>query len=280
MSFLIYAINPGSTSTKLALYQDDKELIKETVDHQQSELESCESLLDQIPIRLTAALDFLSRQGFEPTDLGCVMGRGGMLPPLETGGYRVNQAMLDVILGQKIPAHASNLGAVLASEVAQLAGVEAYIYDAVSANAFPPMALITGMKEVERHGYSHVLNSRAVSIKYAESIGKAYEDLNLVVVHLGGGITIGTHLHGKIIDTLADDCGPLAPERSGGIPAIDMINLCFRGRFTKEELVKKVRGRGGLRDLLGTSDGREISTMIEAGDQQAILVMEAMAYQV
>ena len=280
MDFLILAINPGSTSTKLALYKNEEKLLSECIVHPQSQIEQYDSLLEQIPMRLTVVLDFLSLHGFTPQDLACVVGRGGLFPPMETGGYKVNEKMLDMILNEQISSHASNLGAVLANEVAQRSGVEAYIYDSESSNEFPPIAKITGMKEIERKSICHVLNSRAVAMKYAKSKGKRYDEMNLIVAHLGGGITMGAHKKGKIVESLADDNGPFAPERAGSVPLLDVIELCYSGKYTQKEMIKKVRGMGGLRDLLGTSDGREIAKMVDSGDQYAKLVMEAQAYQI
>ena len=278
--YLILAINPGSTSTKIALYENENELFKESIGHPHGDMEKFAGLLDQIPMRLALVLDALEIHGYKPRDLSCVMGRGGMFPPMKTGGYKVNRRMLDMILNEEIPSHASNLGAVLASKVAELAGVDSYIYDGVSANEFPPVAKITGMKEVERKSFCHVLNSRAVGMKYAQSLGKRYEDMNLIVAHLGGGITMGAHQRGSIVESLSDDNGPFAPERAGSVPLLDVIKLCYSGLYTESEMIKKVRGMGGLRDLLGTSDGREIGKMVNAGDKYAKLVMEAQAYQI
>jgi len=280
MDYLIFAINPGSTSTKLALYKNETALYNESIEHPHEDIEQFEGLLEQIPFRLALTLDSLERHGVKAEDLSCVMGRGGLLPPVKTGGYKVTQKMLDLVLNEQIAPHASNLGAVLASEVAAIGGVCAYIYDAPSANEFPPVATITGMKEVIRKSLCHVLNSRAVSIRYAQSQGKRYNEMNLLVAHLGGGITMSAHQKGKIVESLADDNGPFAPERAGSVPLLEVIELCYNGQFTKHEMIKKVRGMGGLRDLLGTSDGREIAKMVQSGDKYAALVMEAQAYQI
>ena len=280
MDYLILAINPGSTSTKVAVYKNDEEVFKENISHPHKEIEKLGSILEQIPMRMKATLDAMDKHGCKLEDLSIVMGRGGMLPPVKVGGYIVNDKMLELIYEEKIPQHASNLGAVLANDIAKKAGVKAYIYDAVSACEFPPVARITGMKEIKRRSFYHVLNCRAVAIRYAESIGKKYEDVNLLITHLGGGITVGAHYKGKIIDSLADDNGPFAPERAGSVPLLDLIDMCYSGKYTKKEMMGKVRGKGGLRSLLGTSDGRKIIKMIEAGDENAILVMEAQAYQI
>jgi len=280
MEHLVLAINPGSTSTKIALYKNETNLFNESISHLQSEIEKHGNLLEQIPMRQALALESLDKHGCKPEDLSIVMGRGGLLPPIKTGGYRVNQRMLDMILGEEIPSHASNLGAVLADDIAKMADVDAYIYDAVSANDFPPIAKITGMKEVERKSFYHVLNSRAVAIRYAQSKSEKYEDMNLIVAYLGGGITVGVHEKGKIVDPLSDDNGPFAPERAGSVPLLDVIDLCYSGKYTKTEMMKKVRGMGGLRDLLGISDGREIMKRIENSDEYAAFIMEVQAYQI
>jgi len=280
MDYLILTINPGSTSTKIALYKNDEEVFKESITHPLEEIEEFDSINAQAPLRMKTVVEALGKHGYKPEDLAIVMGRGGMLPPVKVGGYKVNKKMLDLIYEAKIPQHASNLGAVLAHDIATIAGVEAYIYDAVSACEFPPVAKITGMKEIERRSFYHVLNCRAVAIRYAESIGKKYEDLNLLITHLGGGITAGAHCKGKIIDSLADDNGPFAPERAGSVPLLNVIEMCYSGEYNRREMMGKIRGKGGLRSLLGTSDGREIQKMIENGDKNAALVMEAQAYQI
>ena len=280
MDHLILAINPGSTSTKVALYKNREVIFNENITHPHQELEDFGSITEQAPMRMKTVLDALCRHGYKPDDLSIVMGRGGMLPPVKIGGYKVNDKMLRLLSGEKTPQHAANLGAVLANDIAKSAGIGAYIYDAVSACDFPPVAKITGMKEIERQSFYHVLNCRAVSIRYAESIGRKYEDMNLLVTHLGGGITVGAHQKGKIIDSLADDNGPFAPERAGSVPLLNLIEMCYSGEYTKKEMMRKVRGMGGLRSLLGTSDGREIQKLIETGDANTILVMEAQAYQI
>ena len=280
MDYLIFTINPGSTSTKIALYKNETALFSENVVHLNSEIEKYNSLLEQIPMRRALVLDTLKKHGYAPKDLSCVMGRGGLFPPMRTGGYIITKKMLDLILNEQIQSHASNLGAVLANEVAVLGGVNAYVYDAVSANDLPPFARITGMKEILRQSFCHALNSRAVSMRYAQEQGKRYEDMNLIVAHLGGGITMSAHLKGKIVDSLSDDSGPFAPERAGNVPLMDVIDLCYSGEFSKQEMIRKIRGMGGLRNLLGTSDNREITKMVESGDPFAALVMEAQAYQI
>jgi butyrate kinase len=280
MEYIILAINPGSTSTKLGLFLNDKELARVNIPHANDEIEQFDSILQQVPMRKKVIADVIREAGYDIKSLSIVMGRGGMLPPIKTGGYLVNDLMLDLILKEKIPSHASNLGAVLAHSFAQDANVKAYIYDAVSASDFPPIAKITGIPEIRRNSFYHVLNSRAVGIRYAHSIGRRYEDMNLIVAHLGGGITAGAHQKGRIVDSISDDNGPFAPERAGSVPLLEVINMCYGGEYSKQEMFRKVRGMGGLRALLGTSDAREIHSMIESGNEYARLVMDAQAYQI
>lgn len=277
---LILAINPGSTSTKIALYEDEKELFKDAIEHTQGELERYERIVDQLPLRREVILASLQAHGYQPKDLSIVMGRGGLLPPIRTGGYRVNKKMLNMILNEEIQSHASNLGAVLAHEIAEEAGVEAYIYDAVSAGELSEVAEMTGFPQIKRKSFYHVLNSRAVAMHYADSIGKRYEELNLIVAHMGGGVTIGVHEHGKIIDSLSDDNGPFSPERAGSVPILQLIDLCYCGQYSKEEMIKKVRGGGGLRALVGTSDVRVIEKRAAEGDREAQIALQAQVLQI
>lgn len=279
MNTLILAINPGSTSTKIGLFDGETLLFKESLEHG-DEFRHLGSIIEQAPLRKKHILDFLARHGYTPEQLACVMGRGGLLPPIHAGGYRVNEKMRQYLRSEDSPQHASNLGAILADEIAQLGGVNAYIYDAVSANEFTEIAKITGMPEIVRKSFYHVLNSRASAIRYAESKNKSYEEMNLIVAHLGGGITIGVHQEGRIVDSLSDDNGPFSPERAGSLPLLDVIEICYSGQYQKKEMAKKIRGMGGLRALIGTADCRKIEAMIQEGDERAKLVFEAQAYQI
>ncbi|MCL2704495.1 MAG: butyrate kinase [Defluviitaleaceae bacterium] len=280
MTHLILAINPGSTSTKIAVFKDEEAILRENISHLQIEIESFKSIVEQIPMRKALVLETMKKHGIKPGKLSACVGRGGLLPPIKTGGYRVNAKMLDLVRNEKIPPHASNLGSVIAYEIAAPLGLPAYIYDAVSAADLPEFAKITGLKEITRQSFYHVLNSRASAMNYAQAQNRDYNNMNVIVAHLGGGITVGAHAQGKVVDSVSDDNGPFAPERAGGVPLLDFIELCYSGKYTKKEMTKKVRGMGGLRDLLGTSDGREIIEMVSGGDTRAALVMEAQAYQI
>lgn len=280
MSYLILVINPGSTSTKVALYEDENELFNSNCPHSAVELEGYDHLYDQFEMRHAVVLAEMEKCGYRLEALSAVVGRGGMLPPIKAGGYLVNDSMKSLIRGEQVEPHASNLGAVIADSIAAPLGIPAYIYDAVSADEMDELAHITGLPEVYRHSFCHVLNSRAVSREYARRVGKRYEDINVLVAHLGGGISISAHRKGRIIDSLADDNGPFAPERSGSLPLLSIIELCFSGKYTKKEMKRKVRGMGGLKALLGTSDCREIERRIVQGDEKAKLIYDAQVYQI
>lgn len=278
MEFFILVINPGSTSTKLALYKNSTELFSSVISHPEGSLPPY--FADQLDERLGLVYTALDEWGFDRHGLSCVVGRGGLLPPLKAGGYYVNSAMLDDLISGRSQPHASNLGAMLAHAVAEPLGIPAYIYDAVSAVDLPPVAQITGIPEYRRHCYCHVLNSRAVARRVAESMGRRYEDCRFVVAHLGGGISVSTHCRGRIIDAAGDDDGAFSPERAGGLPLMYVIDMCYSGKYTKSEMISRIRGIGGLRGLLGTADCREIEGRIAAGDEYAKLVYDAEAYQI
>lgn len=278
--FYLLAINPGSTSTKCAVYKNDEELFSENIDHSADELTKNTSLKENFEMRKTLLLESLKKKGFNINSLSAVVGRGGQLPPVKSGGYLVNEAMKSRIIRGPIIAHASNLGALLASAIGQMAGVPAYIYDAVSSDELKPVAKITGIPEISRQSFCHVLNSRAMSRKAAAAVGHSYNEMNYIVAHLGGGISISAHEKGRIVDVITDDAGPFSPERSGSVPILYIVDMCYSGLYSKKELMKKLRGLGGLKALLGTHDCREIEKMIAAGDKHAKLIYEAQAYQV
>ena len=249
-------INPGSTSTKLALYDGAKKLLQENLEHDAAALQQYHGIGDQVPMRLAVIRDFLDRSGVHPEELAAVIGRGGLVFGLKTGGYLVNEdlchALVDDDLSQP---HASNLGGLLAREIAAPLGIPAYIYDAVTSGELTDVAKITGFVDIERRSFCHVLNSRAMALRYAREHGKHYEELNLIVAHLGGGISASVHRHGEIIDSVGDDDGQFSPERSGCVPSLGLIKLCYSGKYTYEE-------------------------MIRDGDRHADLIFQAQAYQI
>ena len=264
MGYKQLIINPGSTSTKLALYDGTEKVVQENIEHDAAQLHQFESIAEQVPFRLQIIRDFMARSSIRDTELSAVMGRGGLVFGLKTGGYEVNDDLCQALVSDKLSqAHASNLGGLLAREVARPLGIPAYIYDAVTGGELSDVAKITGIPDIERRSFCHVLNSHAMAIRYAQENGLDYNKLNLIVAHLGGGISASVHAHGQIIDSVGDDDGQFSPERSGCVPSLELIRLCYSGEYTKAEMMKKVRGKGGLFALLG-----------------ADLVFQAQAYQI
>jgi butyrate kinase len=276
----ILAINPGSTSTKVALYADKKVLVVETLDHQVSEIQKFEHVQDQYEFRKNVILELLKENGISLESLDAVVGRGGLLPPVKSGAYKVNEEMVDRLKNRPVVEHASNLGALIAYEIAKSIGVDAYIYDSVAVDELSDIARISGMPTISRASLSHALNARAMAHRYAEKVGKKYEKMNLIVAHLGGGISVSAHQEGSMIDLNSDDEGPFSPERAGRVPCNKLIDLCYSGKYDRKTMKKMLRGKGGLSAYLGTVDAREVETMIKQGNQEAALVYEAMSYQV
>jgi butyrate kinase len=233
MSYKILAVNPGSTSTKASLYENEKMLFSENIKHTAEELGKYESIQEQTGFRARAVHSLLEKHGAALSEISAVAGRGGLLPNMLGGGYLVTETMTRTILSGNVSPHASNLGALIAIEIAKPLGINAYIYDAVTANEFPEIAIVTGIPEIRKQSMCHVLNAKAMSRKVAKKHGREYEQLRLVVVHLGGGISISAHENGKIIDALGDDSGPFfAPERSGAAPLLNIIDMCYSGKYT------------------------------------------------
>lgn len=280
MDYVILAINPGSTSTKIAVYNNEQPLFTINVSHKDRELAAFERVTEQIELRAAQVEAALAANRVDQKSLSAVVGRGGMLPPVKAGGYRVNRAMKDLLLSGQLPEHASNLGALLADRIAAPLGIPAFIYDAVSADELTEIARITGIPEIRRQSFCHVLNSKAAARKYAALAERRYEELNLLVAHLGGGFSISAHQKGRMIDTISDDGGPFAPERSGSVPLSYIVDLCYSGKYSKSEIMRKIRGSGGLKAHLGTSDVLEVEARIAAGDATARLVYDAMGYQI
>lgn len=280
MNYKVLAINPGSTSTKIALYEDEKEIFCKTLEHPVEQIEKYENVADQFDMRKEVVLSFLKQNGYEVKELAAVVGRGGMVPKVKSGAYKVNETMVDRLKNNPVVEHASNLGALIAYEIANSIGVSAYIYDSVRVDELEDIARISGMPDIPRTSTSHALNTRAMAMKIAKKYGKKYSDMNFIVAHLGGGISVNVHRKGQMVDIMADDEGPFSPERAGKVPCNALIDLCYSGKFDKKTMKKKLRGNGGLKAYLNTVDAREVERMIESGDEKAKLVYEAMAYQV
>lgn len=281
MSYKQLIINPGSTSTKLAYYVNRKKIVQENINHDAAQLQRFERVPEQVPFRMAVIRDFMVRNNIDGGELSAVMGRGGLVFGLKTGGYLVNDDLCKALVSDELSQpHASNLGGLLAKAVAEPLGIPAYIYDAVTSGELTDVAGITGIPDIHRRSFCHVLNSRAMAIQYANEHGRRYDELDLIVAHLGGGISASVHAHGKIIDSLGDDDGQFSPERSGSVPGLELVQLCYSGQYSKAEMMKKVRGKGGMYAHLGTSDCRAIEKMIQEGDKHADLIFQAQAYQI
>ena len=274
-------INPGSTSTKVAYYVGEEKRVQENVEHDIGALRAFEKVTDQQPLRLQVIESFMKRNGIHGEALSAVMGRGGLVYGLKTGGYRVNEELCTALVNDAYSQpHASNLGGLLAKQLADRYGIPAYIYDAVTSGELTEVAKITGIPDIQRRSFCHVLNSRAMAMRYAREHQKEYRDLKLIVAHLGGGTSVSVHVKGHIIDSVGDDDGQFSPERSGSVPSLELVRLCYSGKYTQEEMNRKIRGQGGMYAHLGTSDCRQIEKMIREGDQHADLIFQSQAYQI
>ncbi len=279
---LILAINPGSTTTKVAVFDRREPLFVDVITHTASELAQYERIADQYPFRRDAVLRCLEQHGVDLGKLVAVVGRGGMLRPVPSGTYRVSAAMLAELAAPGPREHASNLGAIVAHEIASRVGIPAFIVDPVCVDEFEPLARISGLPEIERRSLSHALNLKAAARRAAADLGRPYESLNLIVVHMGGGISVSPHRRGRMVDVnqALDGTGPFSPERAGGLPVGDVLRLAFSGQYTYQQLFRRIAGQGGLVAHLGTNDAVEVERRIAAGDAHARLIYEAMAYQI
>ena len=276
--YRILVINPGSTSTKVAVFEDEKKICSENIEHTVEELGNL-TILEQGPMRKKTVLGFLARQGINIKSLSAVVGRGGILPPVKSGAYLVDENLINALKYKSTP-HASNLGGIIAADIAGQAGVNAYIYDSIAVDEMDEMAHLSGTPLVRRTSHFHALNSRAMAIEYAKSQGKRYQDLNLIVAHMGGGISTSAHCKGKIMDMTADDEGTFSPTRAGRVHTRILVDMCFSGIYARKEMQALLRGKGGLFAYLGTADAREVEQRIAAGDEYAEMVYRGMAYQV
>ncbi|MFZ5640520.1 MAG: butyrate kinase [Bacillota bacterium] len=279
---LLLIINPGSTSTKIAVFRGEQPEYNETLRHTAEELGRFAGTIDQLDFRRQLVLEAVRKAGIDLNKIKAVIGRGGLLRPIPGGTYIVNERMLADLKAEERGTHASNLGGLIAHQIAAEIGVNAYIVDPVCVDEMEPLARISGMPENPRESLFHALNQKAIARRTASDLGKAYHELNLIIVHLGGGISVGAHRRGRVIDVnnaIPGD-GPFSPERSGGVPAGRLVDMCYSGEFSREEMKKKLVGKGGLVAYLGTNDAVEVENRIARGDADAELVYEAMAYQV
>lgn len=280
---LILAINPGSTSTKFALFEEDNLLFEKTLRHTSEELSGFKKITDQFHFRKDLIMKELSGQKIDLSGLAAVVGRGGLIKPIESGIYKVNKKMIDDLRKGIMGEHASNLGGLIADDIASsLPEAKAYIVDPVVVDELEPVARISGHPAIERISILHALNQKAVARTYAESVNRKYEDMNLILVHMGGGISVGAHRKGRIIDVnnALNGDGPFSPERSGGLPSGQLVDLCFSGKYSHQELKTMITGKGGIVAYLGTNNFIEANNMADNGDQKAVLIVEAIAYQI
>ena len=282
MPFQILTINPGSTSTKLAVFEDAREVLGRNLSHSSEELAQFRNIIDQFEYRLAKISDFLGEEKRAIGDFAAIVGRGGLLKPMASGTYRVNDAILDDLRNCRNGAHASNLGALLAARLAAEAGCPAFIVDPVVVDELDPLARITGCPDIEKISIFHALNQKAVAKRFAKSQGRPYEALNLIVAHLGGGISVGCHRQGRIVEVnnALDGNGPFSPERAGTLPAGQFAKLIARENLSPDAVAKMLAGKGGLVAHLGSNDAREVEKRIAGGDARAKLVYDAMIYQV
>jgi butyrate kinase len=276
-------INPGSTSTKIGVFENEKEVFEQTLRHSNEELSKFKNVTDQFQFRKDLILEALKENNIEVTSLSAIVGRGGLLKPMESGTYLVNEEMIKDLYEGKAGEHASNLGGIIAKFIADEINVPAFIVDPVVVDEMEDVARISGHPLFERLCKWHALNQKAVARRAAtEKFGKNYEEMNFVVAHLGGGISVGAHKKGRVIDVnnaLSGD-GPFSPERSGSLLAHEVIQECFSGKYTESELMKMVAGKGGISAHLGTNNAKEVSERASKGDKKAELILNAMAYQV
>ena len=280
--FLILAINPGSTSTKVAVYRNEEPLIVKTVHHSKADLDEFSTVQQQEKMRLSCVLKVLQDAEISPSKLSAVVGRGGLVEPIDSGTYYGNESMIPDLLDAHGTVHASAFGGIIAYEIAQQNQIPCFVVDPIVVDELDQNAKLTGFPGIERRSVFHALNQKSVARRCANDMGIEYENARFVVAHMGGGITIGAHRYGRVIDVndaLAGE-GPFTPERTGALPALSLIHLCFSGEYTEQEMVDKVTRGGGLTAYLGTNDLRKVERLIKEGDDYATLVLESMAYQV
>ncbi|MBU8879314.1 butyrate kinase [Bacillus sp. FJAT-29790] len=278
----ILVINPGSTSTKIGVFDNEISIFEKTLRHDADVINSFENIIEQYEFRKNVILETLDKEGINISKLSAVCGRGGLLRPIEGGTYAVNDTMLKDLREGFAGQHASNLGGILAYEIATALNIPSFIVDPVVVDELDPIARVSGFSLIERKSIFHALNQKAVARRVAKELGKKYEELNLIITHMGGGITVGAHHKGRVVDVnngLHGD-GPFSPERAGTVPVGDLVSLCYSGSYYREEIMKKLVGQGGLVGYLGTNDAVKVEKMIENGDKEAELVYSAMAYQV
>lgn len=281
-TYKFFVINPGATSTKVAVFENDKEVFAYSIQHSAEELGKFEKVYDQFDYRLGMIRALIKENHIDLSEFSAIIARGGNMKPVIGGTYKVNDEMLADMKVGYMGQHPNNTGGGMAKVLADEVGLDAYVVDPVTIDEFEPLARVSGTPLIERKSKCHALNQKAVAREAAKKLGKGYREINCIVAHMGGGITVGAHKKGKIIDVnngLNGD-GPMSPERAGGMPFCSIVDLCYSGEYTKAEIMKQFVGKGGLVAYLGTNDAREVVKRIEDGDENARLYYEAMAYQI
>ncbi|WP_195986956.1 butyrate kinase [Clostridium sp. D53t1_180928_C8] len=282
MAYKLLIINPGSTSTKIGVYEDEKEVFVETLRHSSEEIAKYDSIFEQKGFRKEVIMNVLKDNNFDVTTLDAVVGRGGMLKPMAGGTYEVNDELLNDLKVGVQGQHASNLGGILANEIAKEVGAKAFIVDPVVVDELEAVARISGVPELPRKSKFHALNQKAVAKRFGKESKRGYENLNLIVVHMGGGVSVGAHQNGRVIDVnnALDGDGAFSPERAGSVPVGDLIKMCFSGEYTQAEVYSKIVGKGGYVAYLNTNDARDVLREKQEGNEFAELIYNAFIYQV
>lgn len=282
MSVKSLIINPGSTSTKIGVFEDETLLFEETLRHSTEEIGKYATIVDQKDFRKDIIVNLLKEKNFDIKSLNVIVGRGGMLKPISGGTYAVTDELLEDLKIGRSGQHASNLGGILAKDIADSIGVPSFIVDPVVVDELAPVARLSGMPELPRISIFHALNQKAVAKRYAKEIDKPYETLRLIVVHMGGGVSVGAHINGKVVDVFnaLDGDGAFSPERAGGVPSGALVKMCFSGKYTEKEVYNKLVGKGGFNAYLNTNDYRDVRKLAEEGNAFAGEVKDAFLYQV
>ena len=275
-------INPGSTSTKIAVFEDEEMLFDKTLRHSVDEIAQFDSIYAQKDFRKDIIMEFLHEQSFDVNSLDVCVGRGGLLKPIPGGTYAVSDSMIEDLKNGVQGQHASNLGGILAREIGDSIGKPSFIVDPVSVDELSPIARLSGVPEIPRNSIFHPLNQKAMARRYAKENGKKYEEINCIVVHMGGGVSVGAHDHGKVVEVpnALEGDGPFSPERAGGVPVGGLVRMCFSGKYTEKEVYRKLVGGGGLTAYLGSNSMQECEKMMNDGDENAKDVIGAFIYQI
>ncbi|MDO5128201.1 MAG: butyrate kinase [Eubacteriales bacterium] len=282
MGYKSLIINPGSTSTKIGVFEDETLLFEETLRHATEEIAQFDSIVAQKDFRKKVITDLLEEKNFDINSLDVVVGRGGLLKPIPGGTYAVTDELVKDLVEAKRGEHASNLGGIIAKEIGDAIGAPSYIVDPVVVDELDDIARLSGHPELPRTSIFHALNQKAVAKRYAKEKGVPYESLNLIVVHMGGGVSVGAHRDGKVVDVFnaLNGDGAFSPERAGGVPNGELIRLCYSGKYTEKEMVKQLVGKAGFNAYMGTNDARDVEALIGQGDEKAKLIYDAFLYQV